>query len=68
MAFDVCRRVGFGVAQGLGLADGFGEPEAAFHAGEDEVGGAVEDAFETGDRAAGQGLFGEANDRGAAHH
>ena len=54
---DVGGRVGLGVAERLRLLEGVGEAGAALgHPGEDEVGGAVDDAEHPADPVAGQRL------------
>ncbi len=63
-ALDVGGRVGLGVAELLGLLQRLGEPGAgAVHLVEDEVGGAVDDAEDPGDRVAGQRLAQRPQDR-----
>ena len=64
---DVGRRVGLGVAEGLGLLQRLGEPGAGgVHLVEDEVRGAVDDAEHAADPVAGQGLAQRTQDRDGA--
>ena len=67
VALDVGRRVALGVAQLLGLGERGAVLGALLgHLGEDEVGGAVEDAHHAGDRLAAQALAQRADERDAA--
>ena len=69
VALDVGGRVGLGVAERLGLGEGVGVGRAGLgHAGEDVVGGAVDDAHHPGDALADQRLAQRADDRDAAGH
>ena len=57
VALDVEGRIGFGIAEPLGVLEAFLEGQAfRLHAGQDVVAGAVEDAEDAGDRVAGQGF------------
>ena len=68
-AFDVEGRVGFGVAQLLRLLEHGGEVEALVaHLGQDEVGGAVDDAGQPVDAVGGQAFAQRLDDRDAAGH
>ena len=67
MAVDVERRFGFGVAELLRVGEDFVEIRALeFHAGQDVIAGAVDDAVETGDAIADQPFAQHFDDRDAA--
>ena len=69
VALDVGGGVALGVAQRLGLGQGLGVGGAGLgHAGEDVVGGAVDDAHHPGDALAHQRLAQRPDDRDAAGH
>ncbi len=54
---DVFGGIGFGVALGLGFGQHFVELGALLHLAEDEIAGAVENAFDALDAVAGQTLL-----------
>lgn len=59
--------IGFGVAEGLGIGEDIGEVTALMgHAGEDVVGGAVDDAGDAGDAVGAEGLLEGLDDGDAA--
>ena len=65
--FDVGRRVTFGVAEALGFGQRFVERHPRLgHAGQHEVGGAVDDPGDAADPVAGQGLPQRPEQRDAA--
>ena len=66
-AVDVEGRVGFGIAEALGVRQaGLEGQPLHLHAGEDVVAGAVEDAVDAGDLVAGERLAQRLDDRDAA--
>ena len=66
---DVERRVRFGVTQPLGVLQDLFEPEVlAFHAGEDVVARAVQDAEDAVDAVAHEAFAQALDDRDAARH
>jgi hypothetical protein len=68
-AFDVEGRVGLGVAQALGFLQHHVEVEALVaHLGQDEVGGAVDDAGDPLDAVGGEAFAQRLDDRDAAGH
>jgi hypothetical protein len=68
-AFDVEGRVGFGIAQFLRLLQHGGEVQALVaHLGQDEVGGAVDDAGHRFDAVGRQAFAQRLDDRHAAGH
>ncbi len=68
-ALDVGGGVAFGVAQRLGLGQGLVERRPRFgHAGQHEVGGAVDDPGDAADPVAGQGLPQRPQQRDPAAH
>ena len=67
VALDVEGRIGLGIAQPLRILQAGVEGQAlGFHAGQDVVAGAVEDAEDAGDRIAGHRLAHRLDDRDAA--
>ena len=67
-AVDVLARIGLGVAQPLGLGQRLLVGESARHLGEDEVGGAVDDAVDAIDVGGGERLGQHADDWHHAGH
>ena len=65
---DIFSGVGLGVAFGLGLGQHRGVLRAFFHFAEDEVAGAVENAFDALDVVAGHALLEAGNDGDSAGH
>ena len=69
MAFDVEGRVGFGVTEFLCLLEYVGKRQTLLaHFGQDEVGGAVDDAGDPFDVVGGQAFTQRLDDRDAAGH
>ena len=65
-AVDVGGGIGFGIAKRLGVGEDSGVAGARFHAAEDVVAGAVDDAADAGDAVAGEALQHARNDGHAA--